>query len=122
MFILIIVPATNVQLYGGTVIADINYQAGVIPALKIAVLAQVTMLAGAIGARTLRPVRGFDRIAINLSAARLDKAAIIAVTVTASGVIGFIVIGGQILATSSSTLGPPDTERSGTTCGPTWAS
>jgi oligosaccharide repeat unit polymerase len=97
MFIFIIVPATSAQLYNGTVIADINYQAGVIPALKIAVLAQVTMLVGAIGARTLRPVYGFDRIAINLSAARLDKAAIIAVTVAALGVIGETVIGGANL-------------------------
>ena len=80
---------------GGTQLADINYQAGVIPALKISALAQVTMLAGAMGARSLRPPRGFDRItAINLSAARLDKAAIIAVTVALSGVIGMIVIGG----------------------------
>jgi oligosaccharide repeat unit polymerase len=97
MFIFIIVPATGAQLYGGTVLATHNYQAGVIPALKIAVLAQVAMLAGAIGARTLRPVRGFDRIAINLSAARLDKAAIIAVTLAVSGVIGMSVIGGANL-------------------------
>ncbi len=97
MFIFIIVPATGAQLYGGTVIADLNYQAGVILALKIAVLAQVTMLAGAIGARTLRPVHGFDRITINLSAARLDKAAVIAVTAAVSGVIGMIVVGGANL-------------------------
>lgn len=97
MFIFIIVPATGAQLYGGTVLADINYQAGVIPALKIAVLAQVTMLAGAMSARTLRPVRGFDHIAINLSAARLDKAAVIAVMISVSGVIGATVIGGANL-------------------------
>jgi hypothetical protein len=42
------------------------------------------MLAGAIGARTLRSVRDFDRIAINLSAAGLDKAAIIAIIVGVS--------------------------------------
>jgi oligosaccharide repeat unit polymerase len=94
MFILIIVPATGAQLYGSTVLADLNYQAGVIPALKISVLAQVTMLAGAVGARTLRPVRDFDRITINLSAARLDKAAIIAAALAVLGVVGMIVIGG----------------------------
>jgi oligosaccharide repeat unit polymerase len=94
MFILIIVPATDAQLYGGTVLAAINYQAGVVQALKISVLAQVTMLAGAIGARTLRPVRDFDRITNNLSAARLDKAAITAATLAVSAVIGMIVIGG----------------------------
>jgi oligosaccharide repeat unit polymerase len=97
MFIFIIVPATDAQLYGGTELADINYQAGVISALKIATLAQVTMLAGAMGARTLRPLRSFDRIAINLSAARLDKAAIVAVAIAVSGVIGMIVIGGANL-------------------------
>ena len=97
MFIFIIVPATGAQLYGSTILADINYQAGVIPALKIATIAQVAMLAGAIGARTLRPVRGFDRITIKLSAARLDKAAIIAVIVAVSAVIGMIVIGGASL-------------------------
>jgi oligosaccharide repeat unit polymerase len=97
MFIFIIVPATGAQLYGDTVLATLNYQAGVIPALKIAVLAQVAMLAGAIGARTLRPVRGFNRIEINLSGARLDKAAITAVTVAVSGVIGMSVIGGANL-------------------------
>ena len=97
MFIFIIVPATGAQLYGDTVLAGLNYQAGVMLALKIAVLAQVTMLAGAIGVRTLRPVPGFDRIAINLSATRLDKAAIIAVTVAVSGVVGMSVIGGANL-------------------------
>jgi oligosaccharide repeat unit polymerase len=94
MFIFIIVPATDAQLYGGTQLADINYQAGVIPALKIATLAQATMLAGAMITRTLRPVHGFDRININLSAVRLNKAAIVTVTIAASGVVGMIVIGG----------------------------
>jgi oligosaccharide repeat unit polymerase len=97
MFIFIIVPATGAQLYGGTVLAGHNYQAGVIPALKIAVLAQVAMLAGAVGTRTLRPVRGFDRIEINLSVSRLDKAAILAVMVAVSGLIGMSVIGGANL-------------------------
>ena len=97
MFIFIIVPATGAQLYSSTVLADINYQAGVIPALKISVLAQVTMLAGAMGARALRPAHGFDRIAIKLSAARLNKAAVIAVTVAVSGVIGMTIIGGASL-------------------------
>lgn len=97
MFIFIIVPATGAQLYGSTVLADINYQAGVITALKIAVLAQVTMLAGAVVVRTLRPARGFDRIEINLSAARLDNAAVSAVAVAVAGVIGMIVIGGANL-------------------------
>jgi oligosaccharide repeat unit polymerase len=97
MFIFIIVPATDAQLYGGTELADINYQAGVIPALKIATLAQVTMLAGAMWARTLRPCQGFDRIAVNLSPARLSKAAIISVTVAVSAVVGMIVIGGANL-------------------------
>lgn len=94
MFIFIIIPATGAQLYGGTILATHDYQAGVVPALKIATLAQVMMLAGAIGARTLRPVRGFDRIAIDLSAPRLDKAATVTVAIAVSGVIGIIVIGG----------------------------
>lgn len=97
MFIFIVLPATSAQLYGDTVLATHNYQSGVIPALKIAVLAQVTMLAGAIGVRTLRPTRGFDRIDIDLSATRVDKAAIIAVTVGVSAVIGVSVIGGASL-------------------------
>jgi oligosaccharide repeat unit polymerase len=97
MFIFIILPATGAQLYGDTVLATHNYQAGVIPALKIAVLAQVAMLAGAMGARALRSVRGFDRIAINPSATRLDKAAIIAVIAGGSAVIGVSVIGGANL-------------------------
>jgi oligosaccharide repeat unit polymerase len=97
MFIFIIVPATGAQLYGNSILAADNFQAGVIPALKIAALAQVAMLAGAIGARALRPARGFDRIVINLSPARLDKAAIIPVTVAISSVIGMSVIGGANL-------------------------
>ena len=97
MFIFIILPATSAQLYGGTVLATHNYQAGVIPALKIAVLAQVTMLAGAICTRTLRPSRGFDHIANNLSTTNLDIAAVIAVTVGVSAVIGVSVIGGANL-------------------------
>jgi len=94
MFIFIIVPATSAQLYGGTLLAGNNYQAGVIPALKIATLAQVTMLAGAIGVRMLRPIGSFNSITVNLSAARLDRAAIMCVTVAVSGVIGMSIIGG----------------------------
>ena len=55
MFIFIIVPATGAQLYGNTLLAAHDYQAGVIPALKISALAQAAMLVGAIGARTLNP-------------------------------------------------------------------
>ncbi len=106
MFIFIVVPATSAQLYGDTTIAGDNYQAGVIEAIKIAVLAQVTMLAGAMGARALRPVRGFDRIDVSLSAARLDRAAIVAVAIALSAPLGMIVFGGahirEFLAYTSS--------------------
>src|SRR5262249_55971645 len=78
MFIFIVAPATSALLYGSTTLATNNYQAGVIAAIKIAILAQVTMLAGAMGARALRPVRGFERVDLDFSAARLDRAAIIA--------------------------------------------
>jgi oligosaccharide repeat unit polymerase len=97
MFIFIVAPATSAQLYGGTTIAGNNYQAGVGEAIKIAVLAQVAMLAGAMGARALRPVRGFDRIDVSLSAGRLDRAAIIAVAVALSAPVGMIVLGGAHL-------------------------
>src|SRR5262249_17916625 len=97
MFIFIVAPATSAQLYGGTTIASNNYQAGVSEAIKIAVLAQGTMLAGAMGPRALRPVRGFDRIDVSLSAGRLDRAAIIAVAVALSAPIGMIVLGGAHL-------------------------
>jgi oligosaccharide repeat unit polymerase len=97
MFIFIVVPATGSQLYGKTLLAAHDYQAGVIRALKISALAQAAMLAGAIGTRTLKPVRDFDRIDINLSADRLDKAAVAAVTIALSGVIGMSVIGGANL-------------------------
>ena len=55
MFVFIIVPATGAQLYGGTLLASYDYQSGVVAALKIAVLAQVAMVAGAILARMLWP-------------------------------------------------------------------
>jgi oligosaccharide repeat unit polymerase len=97
MFIFIIVPATGAQLYGSTVLATHNYQAGVIPALKISVLAQVAMLAGAMGARTLRPAQGFDRIGVSLSPARVNKAAVVTVVVAVSGVVAMSVIGGANL-------------------------
>jgi oligosaccharide repeat unit polymerase len=97
MFIFIVVPATGAQLYGNTLLAGHDYQAGVLPALKIATLAQVAMLAGAMAARTLRPTRGFDRIAIDLSVDRLNKAAIVAVVVALLGVLGMSVIGGANL-------------------------
>lgn len=77
-----------------SLLAAHDYQAGVIPALKISALAQAAMLVGAIGTRTLLPVRDFDRIDINLSADRLDKAAVAAVTFALAGVIGMSVIGG----------------------------
>jgi oligosaccharide repeat unit polymerase len=97
MFIFIIVPATGAQLYGNTLLAAHDYQAGVIPALKISALAQAAMLIGAIGMRTLKPVRDFDRIDISLSADRLDRATVVAVTIALSGVIGMSVIGGANL-------------------------
>jgi oligosaccharide repeat unit polymerase len=97
MFIFIVLPATGAQLHGNTLLANNNYQVGVLPALKIAVLAQATMLAGAIGARALRPIHSFDRVAIKLSASHLDKASIVAVAVAVSGVIGMSVIGGANL-------------------------
>jgi oligosaccharide repeat unit polymerase len=97
MFIFIIVPATGAQLYGNTLLAGHDYRAGMTPALKISALAQATMLIGAIGARTLKPVRDFDRIDISLSAYRLQKAAVVAVAIALSGVIGMSVIGGANL-------------------------
>ena len=97
MFVFIIVPATGAQLYGGTLLASYDYQSGVVAALKIAVLAQVAMVAGAILARMLWPARRFDRIAADLSASRLDGAAIVTVIVAVFGVIGMSIFGGASL-------------------------
>lgn len=97
MFIFIVAPATSALLYGSTTLATNNYQAGVIGAIKISILAQVTMLAGAMWARALRPVRGFERIDPGFSAARLDRAAIIATAIGLSAPIGMIVFGGAHL-------------------------
>jgi oligosaccharide repeat unit polymerase len=97
MFIFIIVPATAAQLYGDTIIASNDYQAGIITALKIATLAQVTMFAGAIGVRALRPIRGFGRISVDLSTARLNEAAGTAVAIAVAGVIAMDILGGANL-------------------------
>jgi hypothetical protein len=97
MFIFIIVPATGAQLYGNTILATHNYQAGVIPALKIAVLAQVGMLAGAMGVRTLVPGPRLDRVAIDISDARIDRVAVVSVALALSGVVSMSVIGGAKL-------------------------
>jgi oligosaccharide repeat unit polymerase len=97
MFIFIIVPATSAQLYGNTIIAANDYMPGVVQALKIAVLAQVTMLGGAVGLRTLRPVGPFSGVTVNLSTSRLDRAAAIVVAVGIAGVIVMSAIGGASL-------------------------
>lgn len=96
-FIFIVVPATGAQLYGATVLGDQDYQAGVLAALKIAVLAQAAMLAGAVCARALRPARSFGRIPVNLSPRRLDRAAVMALGVAVCGVLAMSVIGGASL-------------------------
>lgn len=96
-FIFVIEPATSAQVYGGTLLAGNDYQAGVVPALKIAVLAQAAMLAGAAGMRALRPVRGFHHITVSLSPARLDRAIAAAAVTGAGGVVAMTVIGGASL-------------------------
>ena len=97
MFIFIIVPATGAQLYGGTVLGIHDYQAGVVPALKIAALAQAAMLAGGVSARTLRPARGFERIAVNLPPSRLGKIANTAAAASVAAVLCMSLIGGASL-------------------------
>jgi len=97
MFLFVILPATQAQLFGHTTIAGNDYQAGVVRALEIAALAQCGMLAGAIAARTLWPVPGFRRLFPQLSSSRLDRAAWQSIFVAILGVIAVSALGGARL-------------------------
>jgi hypothetical protein len=93
-FIFIVVPATGAQAYGATLLGGNDYHAGVTSALKICVAAQVAMLAGAAGARALRPVRGFCPVAVTLSASRLDRVLTAAAVTGAAGAAAASAAGG----------------------------
>jgi hypothetical protein len=97
MFLFVILPATEAQLWGQTTIAGNNYAAGVVRALQIAALAQGGMLGGAVAARTVRPFPAFSRLSPTLSPARLGSAARWSVAVGILAVIVFSVLGGASL-------------------------
>ena len=97
MFLFVILPATQAQLFGHTTIAGNDYQAGVVRALEIAALAQCGMLVGAMAVRTSWPVPGFRRLFLRLSSSRLDRAAWQSVFVAILAVIAFSVLGGASL-------------------------
>jgi O-antigen polysaccharide polymerase Wzy len=97
MFLFVIIPATQAQLYGLTTIAGNDYQAGIVRALEIAALAQCGMLVGAVAARTFWPVPSHVRLLPQLSPTRVDKAARWSVGVGVLAVIALSVLGGASL-------------------------
>lgn len=97
MFLFVIIPATEAQLYGLTTIAGNDYNAGIVRALEIAALAQCGMLVGAVVARTFRPVPSLIRLSPRLSPSRLDRAARWSVCVGVLAVIAFSAFGGASL-------------------------
>lgn len=97
MFLFVILPATEAQLYGVTAIAGNDYRAGIVRALEIAALAQCGMLAGAVTTRTLWPFPSPTRLLPRLSPSRLDRAARWSVSVGALAVIALSALGGASL-------------------------
>jgi oligosaccharide repeat unit polymerase len=97
MFLFVILPATDAQLFGLVTIGAYDYQPGVVRALEIAALAQCGMLAGAVAARTLWPVPRLIKLFPQLSPSRLDRAARWSVYASALAVIAFSFLGGASL-------------------------
>jgi oligosaccharide repeat unit polymerase len=93
----VILPATGAEVYGNSSIAGNYYQAGVVPALRIATFAECAMLAGAMAVRTLWPVSGFVWLAPRLSPAGLDRVSRWSVAVGMAGVVATSVLGGANL-------------------------
>jgi oligosaccharide repeat unit polymerase len=95
MLLFVVMPATDAELFGNTVIATHNYSAGVASALKMSALGQGGMFAGAVTARTLWPVQSFSRIIqpLYLSTSRLDRAILLSISVGIVGVVGTSAIG-----------------------------
>lgn len=98
MFLLVIFPATEAQLFGLTTIAGNNYNAGIVGALEISALAQCGMLVGAVAARTFWHIPSPTRISLRLSPSRLDKVARRSIGVGVLGVVAFSVLGGASLS------------------------
>lgn len=96
-FVFIVMPATAAQLHDAVTLAGDDFQAGIVPALRIAVLAQAAMLAAPVVACLIWPSREVGRITVALSPARLDKAAVAAVLTGAAGVVAMSVLGGAPL-------------------------
>ena len=97
MLLLVILPATDAQLFGPATIGNDDYQAGVVRALEIAALAQCGMLAGAVAARTLWPVPRLIKLFPQLSPSHLDRAARWSVYASVLAVIAFSFLGGARL-------------------------
>jgi oligosaccharide repeat unit polymerase len=97
MFLFVILPATEAQLFGLTIIAGNDYKGGVVRGLQIAALAQCGMLAGAVAARTFWPVPGFVRVFPQLSPASLGRAVRWSVLVGVLAVLAFSRLGGASL-------------------------
>jgi oligosaccharide repeat unit polymerase len=97
MLLLVILPATDAQLFGLTTIGNDDYQAGVVRALEVAALAQCGMLVGAVGARTLWTVPRLIKLFPQPSPSHLDKAARWSVYVSVLAVIAFSFLGGASL-------------------------
>jgi hypothetical protein len=118
MFLFVILPATEAQLWGHTTIAGNDYRAGITGGLQIAALAQSGMLAGAVAARTLRPFPAFSRLSPRLSPSRLDTAAWRSIVAGVVAVIAFSILGRASLRdffvyTTSSGYGTFAAEASG---------
>jgi oligosaccharide repeat unit polymerase len=97
MLLFVILPATNAQLFGLVTIGALDYQGGVVRALEIAALAQCGMLAGAVAARTVRPVPRLIKLVPQLSSSHLDKVARRSVYISVLAVIAFSFLGGASL-------------------------
>ena len=97
MFLFVVFPANEAQVFGQVSIAGNDYRGGVVPALQLAVLAQCALLAGAMAVRVLWPVPRFRRLYPRLSPGRLDVAAWAAVVIAVLAVIALTILGGASL-------------------------
>ena len=94
MFLFVIYPATEAQIFHHTTIAGSDEAAGVVRALEIAALAQCGILVGTVMARTLCPIGSFKRLSVRLSGHRLGKVARRSVAAGILGSVALSILGG----------------------------
>lgn len=90
MLVFVMLPATAAQYFGRTSIGGNDYSAGVVAAMQISAVAEISLFAGAVAARSVWSCPVFYKLRPVLGARRLDRASWGALGV---GILGVVLLG-----------------------------